>query len=39
LAFQRDEIKIVLVEVAVENWGVRGGLPASDIEIGFMIDV
>lgn len=32
------DIKIVLVEVAVENWGL-GGLPASEIELGFEINV
>lgn len=26
------ETKIVLYEVAAENWGLRGGVPASDIE-------
>jgi phenylpyruvate tautomerase PptA (4-oxalocrotonate tautomerase family) len=32
------DIKIVLVEVAVENWGL-GGRPASEIELGFEINV
>ena len=39
LGVPRDEIKIVLVEIPLENWGVRGGLPASDIDIGFKVDV
>jgi phenylpyruvate tautomerase PptA (4-oxalocrotonate tautomerase family) len=39
LGIPRDEIKIVLVEIPPENWGVRGGLPASDIDIGFKVDV
>ena len=39
LGIPRDEIKIVLVEIPLENWGVRGGLPASDIDIGFKVDV
>jgi phenylpyruvate tautomerase PptA (4-oxalocrotonate tautomerase family) len=34
-----DEIKIVLIEVPPENWGLRGGFPASEIELGFKIDV
>ena len=34
-----NEIKIVLVEVPAENWGLRGGLPASEIDLGFKIDV
>lgn len=34
-----SEIKIVLVEVPAENWGLRGGLPASEIDLGFKVDV
>ncbi|MCS3451198.1 MULTISPECIES: tautomerase family protein [Bradyrhizobium] len=33
------EIKIILVEVPSENWGIRGGIPASEIDLGFKIDV
>ena len=25
-----NEIKIILIEVPAENWGLRGGLPASE---------
>jgi phenylpyruvate tautomerase PptA (4-oxalocrotonate tautomerase family) len=32
------DIKAILVEVARENWGLRG-LPASEIELGFKVDV
>lgn len=34
-----DEIKIILIEVAPENWGLRGGKPASEIDLGFKVDV
>ena len=34
-----DEIKIVLIETALENWGVRGGVPASEITLSFKVDV
>jgi phenylpyruvate tautomerase PptA (4-oxalocrotonate tautomerase family) len=34
-----NEIKIVLIEVPPENWGLRGGQPASEIDLGFRIDV
>ena len=34
-----NEIKIILVEVPAENWGLRGGLPASEIDLGFKVDV
>lgn len=33
------DIKIVLVEVPPENWGIRGGHAASDIELGFEVRV
>jgi hypothetical protein len=33
------DIKITLIETPPENWGVRGGMPASEIDLGFKIDV
>jgi phenylpyruvate tautomerase PptA (4-oxalocrotonate tautomerase family) len=33
------DIKITLIETPPENWGLRGGMPASEIELGFRIDV
>ncbi|MFD2238419.1 tautomerase family protein [Aureimonas populi] len=33
-----SDIKIVLVEIDPVNWGL-GGLPASEIDLGFKIDV
>jgi phenylpyruvate tautomerase PptA (4-oxalocrotonate tautomerase family) len=33
------DIKIALIEAPPENWGIRGGMPASEIELGFKIDV
>jgi len=33
------DVKIVLVEVPAENWGVRGGHAASDIDLGFEVRV
>lgn len=33
-----NEIKVILHEVPRENWGLRG-LPASEIELGFTVDV
>lgn len=32
------EIKVVLIEVDRQNWGLRG-LPASEIDLGFKVDV
>ncbi|HAK59622.1 MAG TPA: tautomerase family protein [Nitrospiraceae bacterium] len=34
-----DDIIIVLHEPALENWGIRGGKPASEVDMGFKIDV
>jgi phenylpyruvate tautomerase PptA (4-oxalocrotonate tautomerase family) len=33
------DIKITLIEVPPENWGIRGGLPASEVDLGFEIKV
>ncbi len=33
------DIFIVLHEVGLENWGIRGGFPASDVDLGFKVDV
>lgn len=35
----KDDVMIVLREHPVENWGIRGGLAACDIDVGFKIDV
>jgi hypothetical protein len=34
-----DHVKILLRESAVENWGIRGGVPASEVDLGFEVDV
>jgi phenylpyruvate tautomerase PptA (4-oxalocrotonate tautomerase family) len=39
LGVPKDEIKIILLEVPLENWGLRGGLAASEIDLGFKVDV
>ena len=36
---QASDILIVLNEPQLDNWGVRGGVPASSIDLGFKIDV
>jgi phenylpyruvate tautomerase PptA (4-oxalocrotonate tautomerase family) len=33
------DIKIALIEVPPENWGIRGGQPASEVDLGFEINV
>ena len=39
LGIPRDDIQVVLHEVARENWGVRGGVPASEVALGFTVDI
>ena len=39
LGVPETEVKTVLIEVPAENWGLRGGYPASEIDLGFKIDV
>jgi len=34
-----DHVKIMLREITAENWGIRGGQAACDVELGFKIDV
>lgn len=33
------DITIILLEPPINNWGVRGGKPASEVDFGFKIDV
>ena len=39
LGIPPDEVFIVLHEPQMENWGIRGGLPASEVELGFEVRV
>lgn len=34
-----DDIVIVLLEPPLENWGIKGGKPASEVDLGFKIQV
>lgn len=34
-----SDITIVLHEVPLDNWGIRGGIPASEVDLGFKINV
>ena len=34
-----DQIKILLRESPAENWGTRGGVPASEVDLGFEVNV
>jgi phenylpyruvate tautomerase PptA (4-oxalocrotonate tautomerase family) len=35
----RDHVKILLCEIPQENWGVRGGQAACDVELGFKVEI
>ena len=39
LGVPRDHVKILLRELPKENWGIRGGQAACDLELGFKIEV
>jgi phenylpyruvate tautomerase PptA (4-oxalocrotonate tautomerase family) len=39
LGIPRTHVKILLREVARENWGIRGGQAACDVELGFPVEV
>ena len=34
-----DHVKIMLREITAENWGIRGGFAACDIDLGFEVKV
>jgi|SRR5271170_278786 len=34
-----DDLLIVLHEPAMENWGLDGGKPASEVDVGFEVDI
>ncbi len=34
-----DDIIIILHEPPLENWGIRGGKPASEVNLGFAVDI
>jgi phenylpyruvate tautomerase PptA (4-oxalocrotonate tautomerase family) len=34
-----SDVFIVLYEPPLDNWGIRGGLPASEVDLGFNLNV
>ncbi len=36
---EKEKVLIILNEQALENWGVRGGFPADEIDLGFKVNV
>ena len=39
IGFNPSDIFIVLHEEDMDNWGIRGGYPASEVNLGFKVDV
>lgn len=39
LGVPRPDVKIVLIETSVENWGVQGGQGGADVDLGFEVAV
>lgn len=39
LGILTTDVFIVLHEVPLENWGIRGGIPASEVDLGFNVGV
>jgi phenylpyruvate tautomerase PptA (4-oxalocrotonate tautomerase family) len=33
------DVLIVLHEPPMENWGINGGVPASEVDVGFKVDI
>lgn len=39
IGYQDNDAVVVLSEPELNNWGVRGGIPASEIDLGFNLKV
>ena len=39
LGIAPSDIFIILYEPPLDNWGLRGGLPASEADLGFNLNV
>jgi phenylpyruvate tautomerase PptA (4-oxalocrotonate tautomerase family) len=39
VGINRNDAVILLIEQPLENWGIRGGVPADEIDLGFKINV
>ncbi|MGH2756247.1 MAG: tautomerase family protein [Actinomycetota bacterium] len=39
LGIQPTDVSIVLQEPPLENWAIRGGTPASEVDLGYRLDV
>jgi len=39
LGVEPTDVRIILYEVPMDNWGIRGGIPASEVDLGFEVKV
>ena len=39
LGIPKDHVEILVREIPRENWGIRGGRAACDVDLGFKVDV
>ena len=39
LGIQPGDVLITIKEIPLDNWGIRGGVPASEVDLGFKLDV
>jgi phenylpyruvate tautomerase PptA (4-oxalocrotonate tautomerase family) len=39
IGIEPKDIFILLHESPMENWGIRGGIPASEVNLGFKVDI
>lgn len=39
LGIVAGDVFIMLHEVPLDNWGIRGGIPASEVDLGFKVGV
>lgn len=39
LGIPASDVSIILHEVPAENWGIHGGIPASEVDLGFEVKV
>lgn len=39
LGIPKDHISILIRESALDNWGIRGGPAASDVDLGFDVNI
>jgi phenylpyruvate tautomerase PptA (4-oxalocrotonate tautomerase family) len=39
LKIEKDKVFIVIIEQPLENWGIKGGIPADEIQLGFDVNI